>query len=358
MCHLCTSRAAYSQPISRRQFLQAAVATGAGLLLTACGMREEPVLPATGTTAALAATPTLRASISDPLTGGSTPSRPSELPNLAGALSQLSPDSLAVAAPVGERVLAIRPGLQEQLQTVAPRQSVAIWLDEAQQVTVIRPLPPMAATDDIPEGPQQPPATGEWQPFGPLQMITRAGWGAAPGPQWVANGESGPFDPVSNPGGWLVYPEPLAQWFTTLVVHHSALEFYQGPQTIQRLHLGPSRFADVGYHFIVDGLGQLYEGRPLNVRGAHTGGFNTGTVGVCLLGNFEIVRPVKAQLETLRALARYLRQEYTISHLAGHRDFQPDATVCPGDNLHEFLPALAQETSLVWGTSGYVAPSW
>jgi hypothetical protein len=102
----------------------------------------------------------------------------------------------------------------------------------------------------------------------------------------------------------------------------------------------------------------IYAGRDLSVRGAHTGGANTGTVGVALLGNFERGSPAKAQLDTLRALGAYLAGTYTLTHLAGHRDFQPGVTVCPGRELEPLLPGLAEELGLEFGTGGYVRPDW
>jgi len=187
-----------------------------------------------------------------------------------------------------------------------------------------------------------------------LELIRRAAWHAVP-PQLTtgAQGERSLFDPDSNPEGWLVYPQPPAGLLTTIIVHHSALPLRDGPYEIQQLHLKYQGFADIGYHFLIDAGGCLYEGRSLLVRGAHTGGFNTGTVGIALLGNFETRRPPVAQLVTLKRLIICLKARYTLTHLAGHRDFQPGETVCPGHHLAAILPDLATETGLTFGTAGY-----
>jgi len=290
---------------------------------------------------------------------------PDDRPALVGQIAAVEENELSLRAPVGERTLplgadvAIRSAVGEGLarERLTGGSSVAVWL-EGETVVVLQLLPPMAETMDIPDDLAQPAATGAARPFGPLSLITREGWGAATAPQYVAGGESGPFDAEVNPAGWLVYPEPLDGWLKTVIVHHSALEFFHGPQAIQRLHMRQRGWADIGYHFLVDGLGQLYEGRPLHVRGAHTGGFNTGSVGVCLLGNFDVVEPAAAQMETLRALATPLRDVYTVTHLAGHRDFQPEATSCPGASLWPLLPELAADVALTFGTAGYAPPEW
>ena len=185
-----------------------------------------------------------------------------------------------------------------------------------------------------------------------LTIIRRSQWGAAQ-PNLNAPHEHGVYDSVTNPEGWLVYDTPLSQVLNTVVVHHSALSLRDGPREIQRLHKQQKGFADIGYHFVIDDVGWIYEGRSIAVRGAHTGGHNTGTLGIVLLGNFENTYPTDAQLKYLKLLARHLADEYAITHLAGHRDFQPDETVCPGKNLEPLLPHIAAELGMEFGTGGY-----
>jgi hypothetical protein len=208
-------------------------------------------------------------------------------------------------------------------------------------------------------------ASSLWDPLSRLwpsqdtvvRIVPREEWGADP-PNHDAPGEHGFFDPQQNAEGWMVYRPPLAEALTTLIVHHSALPLTDGPREIQVKHMVQRGFADIAYHYLIDAEGVLYEGRPLMARGAHTGGHNTGSVGVVLLGNFQEVEPRAAQLDTLRVIAAALRDAYALTHLAGHRDFQPGVTVCPGDRLAVRLPALAAEQALTFGTGGYVPQSW
>ena len=173
-----------------------------------------------------------------------------------------------------------------------------------------------------------------------LDIIPRSAWGAVE-PDMNAPGEHGIYDRDINPEGWLVYSGPLPQVLTTIIVHHSALPLSDGPLGIQQKHRQQKGFADIGYHFVIDEVGQIYEGRSITTRGAHTGGHNTGTIGIVLLGNFEESDPTTEQLTSLKALIACLSTEYEITHLAGHRDFQPDETVCPGEKLAGLLPKLA-----------------
>lgn len=174
-----------------------------------------------------------------------------------------------------------------------------------------------------------------------LAIIPRSEWGALP-PDQSLPGEQGFYNPISNPGGWLAYDVPLRSALDTIVVHHSALPLSDGPLEIQQFHMEIRGFADIGYHFVIDSQGLIYEGRTINVRGAHTGGQNYGKIGIVLMGNFEVDEPSEAQLNSLTALSRCLAREYTIKRIAGHRDFQPGETVCPGKNLWPLLPALAE----------------
>jgi hypothetical protein len=191
----------------------------------------------------------------------------------------------------------------------------------------------------------------ESAPFDPallgLPIQPRSRWGAAP-TNHAAVQEPGFYDASLNRNGWRVYAEPLNQILRTLVVHHSAVLLSDGPREIQGMHFRRG-FADIGYHFLVSADGQMFEGRPLNVRGAHTARHNTGAVGVCLLGNFEVIQPTPAQLQSLHDLGRALRDVIGITHLAGHRDFPAQATLCPGKNLYPLLPDLAASQSLTYG---------
>jgi hypothetical protein len=198
------------------------------------------------------------------------------------------------------------------------------------------------------------PACTSPQGMATLTIIPRSEWGAAV--PAIEDSVEGVYDPVTNPGGYHTYETPLTHILTTIVVHHSALPLSDGVLEIQEKHMRDKRYADIGYHYAIDVAGTLYEGRPLNVRGAHTGGHNTGTVGIVLLGNFEESDPTRVQLDSLNALSRGLVNDYGITHLAGHRDFQPEETVCPGRVLAAMLTDLARNLPLIFGTEGYVPP--
>ena len=190
-----------------------------------------------------------------------------------------------------------------------------------------------------------------------LKVISRVEWNALP-PDHSVKDEHGLFDPRTNKGGWQVYAEPLDQVLRTIVIHHSALAPTFGVAQIQRLHITQRGFADIAYHFVIDADGKIFEGRSIQVRGAHVAGANTGSVGVALLGNFEESAPPEIQVSAMHDLIDHLCAAYRrLTHLAGHHDFNFDS-VCPGAHLYPSLKNLARDHHLLYGTSGYRRPQY
>jgi hypothetical protein len=229
-----------------------------------------------------------------------------------------------------------------------------------------RPVAPTAApatrlVTDAPRGAPPPAVTPTPGPTPtlafPFAVVRRSEWGAR-APNFSASEERGLFDAQRNPNGWLVYPGPLRDWLTTIVVHHSALALTDGAREIQNLHMDTRGWADIGYHFLLGWDGAIYEGRDLRVRGRHVRDANTGTVGVCLIGNFEqIAQPPSAQRSALERVVAYLAETYAMGYIAGHKDFNSE-TVCPGAHLYELVDALAASYGLIHSTAGYRVPPW
>lgn len=186
-------------------------------------------------------------------------------------------------------------------------------------------------------------------------IIKRADWGALL-PDHTALNESGYYDANTNPEGWYVYPDTLKNSYQTLVIHHSGFYFHNAPTTlleIQRNHREDRGWADIAYHFLVDTDGTIYEGRDIFARGAHVEGYNTGSVGVCLLGNFTIEAPSNAQLSATYLLNNWLAQYLQLTHLTGHNKFN-DWTQCPGTFLSTHIDDMATRAGLISGTEGYI----
>ena len=187
-------------------------------------------------------------------------------------------------------------------------------------------------------------------------IIPRADWGALD-PNHEAEYEFGSYS-QENPEGWYIYDQPISDMYQTVIIHHSVIDEGDDIDTlldIQNSHRNSRGWADVAYHYLVGQSGVIYEGRDVNVRGTHVANFNTGSVGICLLGNFMNIAPTAPQIDSVRHLTQWLAQELQLTHLAGHRDFN-DGTQCPGDNLFIYLDDFAQASGLERGVEGYIPP--
>lgn len=113
--------------------------------------------------------------------------------------------------------------------------------------------------------------------------------------------------------------------------------------TVHQWHLA-NGWAGIGYHYLIRKDGTIEQGRPLDTVGAHCYGENYHTVGINIVGNFEIAEPNALQMRAAARLAAALCRLYGFmpseQTIFGHRDF--NATACPGENLYVRLPELIQ----------------
>ncbi len=142
-------------------------------------------------------------------------------------------------------------------------------------------------------------------------------------------------------------------------------------------HRNVNHWDDIGYDFLVDRYGQVFEGRAggidAPVIGAQAGGFNVHSTGVAAIGDFRYHRLSSAGMSSLaRLLAWKLSLDgvpaegtvtvpsgggaytpyakgtpVTLNRIAGHRD--ADSTVCPGAALYAQLPGLRARVAQLEG---------
>jgi hypothetical protein len=137
-----------------------------------------------------------------------------------------------------------------------------------------------------------------------------------------------------------------------LTIHHSAMYFRDTRpatcavqlQQIQHDHMQNRGYGDIGYHYIIDPSGRIWQGRDLRYQGAHaSGNNNVGNVGICLLGNFVRGKkgqdPTDEQVQAMRKLVTAVMDTYHFGPegIYSHSDFK--ATDCPGPLME---PVVAQ----------------
>ena len=119
-------------------------------------------------------------------------------------------------------------------------------------------------------------------------------------------------------------------------------------QQIQREHMGNRGYGDIGYHYLIDPAGRVWEGRELKWQGAHASGTNNlHNIGICVLGNFLKGKggqgPTPAQVQTLRSLVQQLMTRYSFGadDIHCHSDFKP--TECPGPLMESVVAQMVSE---------------
>jgi hypothetical protein len=120
-----------------------------------------------------------------------------------------------------------------------------------------------------------------------------------------------------------------------IILHHSLTEDGETVSwgAIRRYHVETMGWRDIGYHFGIEKIGGRYEtllGRMPGSIGAHTQGYNHDSLGICLVGNFDVLAPPREQWRAAVDLVRWLSAVYKIQpeNIYGHRNFAPKT--CPG----------------------------
>lgn len=136
-----------------------------------------------------------------------------------------------------------------------------------------------------------------------------------------------------------------------ITVHHSAIPsagltdrqaIIRQLQGIQRehMHRRGEPFADIGYHYIIDPTGRIWEGRSLSLQGAHVANQNEHNLGVMCMGNFERQTPTQAQLGTLRAFLTEQMSRYNVPVRRVYTHRELGSSSCPGTNLQRYMVSV------------------
>ncbi|MGC4106611.1 MAG: SH3 domain-containing protein [Thermomicrobiales bacterium] len=175
----------------------------------------------------------------------------------------------------------------------------------------------------------------------PPTIVTRQGWGA---------NENYRFDTYGE-----IWPSEY-ETVTHAIVHHTDTSTAQDPvvaiRSIYYYHAVDQGWGDIGYNYLVDKNGRIYEGRygGQNVIGGHSYEFAIGSSGICIIGDYQVSPPSNISVAGLVAILSWvvrdldplgsgpIQEASNLPTIAGHRDV--NATTCPGNMLYYDLPDI------------------
>ncbi|MBC7772798.1 MAG: N-acetylmuramoyl-L-alanine amidase [Pyrinomonadaceae bacterium] len=130
-----------------------------------------------------------------------------------------------------------------------------------------------------------------------------------------------------------------------ITIHHSAINsrdlrtlasVARELDGIRAGHVGRG-WADIGYHYIIDPSGKVWQGRSTQYQGAHVEKNNEHNLGIMLLGNFNQQSPSPQAIATLNGFVSAQMRQYRIpvSRVYTHKELK--STECPGASLQRYM---------------------
>jgi hypothetical protein len=145
-------------------------------------------------------------------------------------------------------------------------------------------------------------------------------------------------------------------------LHHSVTQappesasFEQDRNAVKLMEqIGQARFgAGISYTFVIPRSGRIFQGHSVTKRGTHTGGRNSTSRAICLIGNYEVLSPTNHQVDAIRWLLwrGQIAGWWRVPQLnGGHRDVKQ--TACPGIHAYERIADM----NLPWEGAPPVTP--
>ncbi len=136
----------------------------------------------------------------------------------------------------------------------------------------------------------------------------------------------------SLPKGKGAYPSRALSKITQVVVHHSATKSTlpgSNPTAYANFHVSNRGWPGIGYHFVIQRDGTIFQTNLLTTVSNHVQGANTKSIGICLSGNFDEEQPTPEALGALVHVIRYLNTQLgkTLG-IHAHNEYAPKS--CPG----------------------------
>lgn len=129
-----------------------------------------------------------------------------------------------------------------------------------------------------------------------------------------------------------------------IVIHHSKTKdniILNDFNAIKKYHIEVNHWNDIGYHFVIEKIDDIYvikTGRTLDKIGAHALGFNGSYIGICCVGDYDIIEPSIEMIDILKKHIAFLKTKFiniVDKNIIGHRDTYllrnvPIEKTCPG----------------------------
>ena len=134
-----------------------------------------------------------------------------------------------------------------------------------------------------------------------------------------------------------------------IVIHTAATRPFMdvGANDIRQWHLAEG-YKDIGYHYVIRRNGTVETGRPEDAVGSHVKGYNTRSIGICLVGGLAQKAPyapennyTKEQFKSLTFLLKQLKMKYPKAEIKGHRDFPGVVKACPCFDVKAWLKTVS-----------------
>lgn len=135
-----------------------------------------------------------------------------------------------------------------------------------------------------------------------------------------------------------------------LVIHHAASSKTTTIEDIRKWHKDKG-WTDIGYHKVIYIDGTVKQGREDSVIGSQAFGANAVSLGICLIGNYDLHKPseeiIKSLVQVLAILCK--RHNLTVDKIIGHCQVAKmfnapaGASGCPGKYLIALLPEIREK---------------
>ena len=125
----------------------------------------------------------------------------------------------------------------------------------------------------------------------------------------------------------------IRRFHTSYVYKGNIIDKNRALHLIQEGEYVKKPWSDIGYHIGIERVYDDYEvlmGRMFNRGGAHAVGYNDKSIGICCVGNYDLMPPPEPLLERLTVVCKFLMPLYNIpiEKIKGHRDVANKT--CPG----------------------------